>query len=275
MSCEYLNLGQADYFYGECSGLNEDICLQLLNEVMSSKSCRSETLAFLVKVWKTNKVDCSGINLKILMTEKKVADSSILSWFISNGCIVGNSDVSLAIQCLADKKSFEFKLLLRNCDHADKDRLCLEALKANKMSFLCHLLNEGAALPSYYDVVINRLLMSKNFSGVETVIKLLDKSCFEKMDLSSLLANNLFNQHHLIKIFIEAGVSPNGKKSPIVTVMGMTHLKLEMQVELVCLLLRCGANCSQLSQTSRLGNTPLHVATELSLKLDGKFLGAF
>ena len=247
----------------------EDACLQLLNEVMNSKSCRSETLAFLVKVWKTKKLDCSGINLKILITEKKVSDSNILSWFIGNGCIVGSSDVFLAIQCLADKKSSEFKLLLRNCDHADKDQLCQEALKANKMTFLCHLLNEGAALPNDYELVINRLLVSKNFTGVETVIKLLDRESFEKMDLSSLLTNNLYNQHKLIKMFIEAGVSPNGKKSPIVTVMGMNHLKPEVQVELVCVLLRYGANCSQLSQASRVNSTPLHVATELSLKVQG------
>ena len=234
---------------------------------MSRKSCRSETLAFLTKVWKTKKVDCTGVNLRVLLTEKKVSDMSTLSWFLASGIIVDGSDIQTAIQCLADKKVESFKLLLGKCDHIDKDLLCQETLKARKMSFLLHLLNEGAALPKDHEAIIHQLLSSKNFSGVETVVKLLSRECFEKMDLSSLLLTNLVHHHKLIGMFIEAGVSPNGRKPPIVTVMGLTHLKAEAQVELVCLLLKCGASCAQLSQTARFTTTPLHVATELSLKI--------
>lgn len=262
----HTSLDLCDFFYDECAGLDNVECLQLLKEALNRKNCRSETLAFFAKVWKSKKVDCTGINVKVLLTEKKVSDVSILSWFLAHGVAVDSTDVRIAIQCLSDKKVESFKLLLRECDHFDKDSLCQETLKARKISFLLYLVELGAALPNDHEAIMNQLLAAKNFSGVETVLKLLSKESLETLDLSSLLQTNLVHRHNLITMFIEAGVNPNGRKPPIVTVMGMNHLKPEAQIELVCLLLKNGASCSQLSQTSRFTTTPLHVATELSLK---------
>ena len=261
----------ADFFYDECSELSEEECLQLLKVLMSHRSCLSETMNFVSKVWKNKKVNCSGVNMKILLTEKKVSEPSTLSWFLSCGVIVDNSDIRICTQCLADKKVESFKVLLSKCDHVDKDSICQEALRAGKINFLLHLISEGATLPSDHETLFNQLLSSKNFSGAETVLKLLSRESAEKLDLSSLLQNNLVYHRSLISKLIDAGVNPNGKNPPIVSVMRMTHLKPEMQVELVCLLMKCGANCNQLSQTTHVNTTPLHVATELSLKV-GKYL---
>ena len=261
-----LYLGHSEFFYEECAGLAEESCLQLLNEVMGRKRCRSNALEFLTKAWESKKVDCSEIKLKTLLTDKTVSDSNVLSWFLESGVVVDRSDIQLAIQCLPDGRVESFKLLLGKCKHVDKDYLCRESWKAKKILFVVELLNEGAALPKEYEAIISRLLSSKKFEGVEAVLNLLSREQVERLDLAKLLSTNLVYSDRLLTMFIDYGVNPNAKKSPVVTLWNSTHLKAEARVKLICLLLKCGANCNQLSYIPTYDTSPLHVATELSLK---------
>ena len=269
-----LFLDHPEFFYEECAGLAEDSCLQLLNEVMGRKCCQSDELKFFTMAWESKKVNCSEIKLKTILTDKTVSDSNILSWFLESGVVVDRSDIQLAIQCLPDRRVESFKLLLGKCKHVDKDHLCRDSWKAKKVSFVVELLKEGAALPKEYEAIISRLLSSKIFEGVEAILNLLSREQVEKLDLAKLLSTNLVYSDRLLTMFIDYGVNPNAKKSPVVTVWNLTHIKAEARVKLICLLLKCGANCSQLSQIATHDTSPLHVATELSLKA-GKLISIY
>lgn len=238
---------------------------------MKRKDCRSVVLTFLmVKAWTVKKIDCSEISLKSLIVDKRVTNTNLIARFLESGVLVSVGDVHTAIQYFPDTGLDSIKLLLSNCEGADKTYLCQEALKAKKMSFVMYLVEEGASILSDHEVILHELLKIENFDGVKIILKLLSKDTVEKLDLAGLLEANLFLNPDLIAMFIQAGVNPNGKKSPIAAVMGLNHLKLETQVQLVCLLIKCGADFYQLNQTARGNTTPLHVATELSLKI-GKY----
>ena len=75
----------------------------------------------------------------------------------------------------------------------------------------------------------------------------------------------------MIKMLIKIGLNPNGRgrRTPIAVVMSKQHLTISERIELICLLLENGEDCSHLHQTSK-SSTPLHVATELALQ-SGKF----
>lgn len=251
----------------ECSALADDSCVTILLYLMKRKDCTSDVLMFLMmKIWQSKKIDCSGVNMKALIVDKEVTNPKLIARFLGSGVVVTMGDLHDAIHYFPDDNLDSFKLLLYKCEKADLTRLCRESLKANRTSFVLYLIEKGASLPKEHEMMLHCLLELKNFDGVKAILKLLSKQTIEKIDLARLLETNLVLDHDLIEMLINAGVNPNGKKSPITTVMSLHYLKPESQVALVCLLIKCGADISQLSLTARGSTTPLHVATELTLK---------
>ena len=90
----------------------------------------------------------------------------------------------------------------------------------------------------------------------------------DKLDLASLMDSNIINCPETIKVLIDAGLSPNGRgrRTPIAVVMGKGDLTLSKKIELMCLLLENGEDCSHLCHASKSSTTSLHVATELALQ---------
>ena len=259
---------QLPLIYRECSALPEDSCLAVLQDLMKRKDGTSSVLMFLMmKAWKSKKIDCSSISLLSLIVDKGITNQKLLSVFLDSGVLVSAGDVHAAICHFPDANLGSFKLLLCKCEKVDKTDLCQDALKEKRLSFVLYLIENGAHLPKDHEMMIRCLLKLKRFDGVKMILKLLSKEAIKRIDLAKLLETNLVSDHSLIEELISAGVNPNWKKTAITAVMGLQDLKLGSRIKLVCLLINCGADFNQLTHARGNTTTPLHVATELSLKL--------
>ena len=251
--------------YQECQALVEDSCVKVLFIIMKSKDCKSDVLEFLMmKAWKSKKVDCSKISMRALIVDKRVIHPKLISRFLELGVVVSVGDVSAALSYFSDSDLDSFKCLLARCEEADRTDLCQQALKKKLMSFVLHFIEVGASLQNVEKILCS-LLELKQFEKIKVVLKQINKETIEKLNLASLLETDFVMYYDLIEKFLDAGISPNGKKSPIVTVMNLSHLKPDIKIELICLLIKYGADINQLCQSSR-DTTPLHVATEISLR---------
>ena len=260
-------IGKTELFSHECHDLPRPSRKKLLHSLLTENDCKSSLLRFLmIVIWEPNTVDCSQVKMKTLLVDKKVTDQVLLKRFLESGTPVVGSDIQDAIQCLSTNDIESFRLLASHCADSDLDKLCSEAYKAKKMSFVWYLIERGAKF-SDGNMLLLGLLKSKDFEQAKVLVKNLSKESLSTLDLATLLeTTNLVHDPELIEILINSGVSPNGKKSPIASVFNQQHLSTVDKIKLAAILIQCGVDCNQLCQLSSGSTTPLHVATDLALK---------
>lgn len=252
----------------ECKTLSEKSCRALLQLLLSKPGCRSQLLSFLLmQAWENKKVDCSSVQLKTLLVEKKVTNPNLLQRFIEFGAVVQSGDVCLAIQNLSSDDIGVFKLIVSKCQEFDKNDACSEAAAANKILFVLHLVELGASLPEDGIKLFKEAVKLKQFEGARLLVKFFSKEALESLDLAVLLeTTSLIFDVKLVETLITAGVCVTGKKSPVVVVMQSNLLDVSAKIDILSLLIERGADCKQLCQTCHKTTTPLHVATELALQ---------
>ena len=248
-----------------------DICLTMLMETMSMPECKQIHLEFLVnEVWNNVEVSVSAVTLKNLIMEKAITSASLLQWFLDRGLHMSKEDVIMAMTTLTAEQIDLFKLIVAKCKHTDLDELCAVAVNIKRTMFVLNLVEQGASLPCPSSKLLLQALKAKDYNGAMALVKLFKtKGTIDTLNLASLMNNSseIIKSPDLIKALIKIGVDPNekGGKTPIAIVMGK-NLTPSKTIDIVCLLMDNGEDCSHLCQTSKTRTTPLHVATELALK---------
>ena len=239
--------------------------------MLGRENCKEPVLKFLMLYsWETLPVDCSKVVVKTLLVDIKVKDGKLLSRFLDCGAPVAQSDIQSAIRSLSSDNIEVFKVLLSKCEKVDLNKLCYEAFEMNKPAFALHFIEQGAKLSGDVHKLLLKLLKQKNFDGAKALLKFFTEEMLTNLDLASLLETDLVHNHEMIEMLIKLGLNPNGKKPPISTVMNLPYLSVKDQIGVICLLIRCGANCNQLCKSARGNAGPVHVATELALR-SGEF----
>ena len=248
-----------------------DICLTMLMETMSMPECKQIHLEFLVnKVWNNVEVSVSTVTLENLIMGKAITSTSLLQWFLDRGLHLSKEDVIMAMTTLTAEQVDLFKLIVAKCKHTDLDELCTVAVEVKRTIFVLNLVEQGATLPCPTSELLLQALKAKDYNGAMALVKLFKtKGTIGTLNLASLMnnSNEIMKSPDLIKALIKNGVDPNeeGGKTPIAIVMGR-NLTPSETIDIVCLLMDNGEDCSHLCQTSKTRTTPLHVATELALK---------
>ena len=248
-----------------------DICHTMLMETMSMPECKQIHLKFLVnKVWNNVEVSVSTVTLENLIMEKAITSASLLQWFLDRGLHLSKEDVIMAMTTLTAEQIDLFKLIVAKCKHTDLDELCAVAVNIKCTMFVLNLVEQGASLPCPSSELLLQALKAKDYNGAMALVKLFKtKGTIDTLNLASLMNNSseIIKSPDLIKALIKIGVDPNeeGGKTPIAIVMGK-NLTLSATIDIMCLLMDNGEDCSHLCQTSKTRTTPLHVATELALK---------
>ena len=251
-----------------------DICLTMLIETMSVPECKQVHLEFLVnKVWNNVEISVSEVTLENLIRDKAITSTSLLQWFLDRGLSLSKEDVKMAMINLTTEQIDLFKLIVAKCKHTDLDELCTVAVhvcSVNCTKFVLNLVEQGASLPCPSSELLLQALKAKDYDGALALVKIFkSKGTIGTLSLASLMYNsdNIIKCPDLIKALIKNGVDPNKKegKTPIAIVMGKGLTPPET-IDIVCLLVDSGEDCSHLCQTSKTKTTPLHVATELALK---------
>ncbi len=234
----------------------------LIQAVLKHKHKKS-ALPYLASIWETKKIDCSSLSLRYIIIDKKIFDQRTISWLIACGLSISNDDFEIIIKYLPNNNSDTFSMLIGKLESLDKNYACQESFKLKKISFVAKLLQQGAPRPTDCQSLLKELITAKNFGDVKEMISnYFTKEDLQTLDLGGLLETILVKKSELISMLIHAGVNPNGKKSPIATVMKSELLGNEQKMELICLLIKLGADYKQLTLAYQYATTPLHVATE-------------
>ena len=245
-----------------------DFCNKVLLEILSRPECKEAHLEFLVsKMWNEKKINVSKVTLKQLV-DKGITSASLLQRFLELGLPLSKEDIMMAIKELKHSQVHLFKHIAAKCDPGDIDELCQTAVSAKRMTFVLNLVERGAKLPSHGSDMLFQALKIKDYDGALFLAKKFTKATMDKLDLSTLMETNIIYCTELIKVLVESGLSPNGRrrKTPAATVMGRTDILLKKKIELLCLLIDVGEDCNHLSNLGKSATTPLHVATDLALQ---------
>ncbi len=252
----------------ECKGLSQESRQKILQQVIAHQHCKPPLLDFLMlEAWEAGSVDCSKVQLKALLGDKRVTKFEVLKRFLDSGMPVLENDLSCAVQSLSGDDIATFKLILSKCAKFDQNKLCNEATSCNKTMFVLHFVELGAKFPGDCTKLFNNALKANDFDSAMVLVKSFTPEMLQKLDLGVLLkTTNLVASAELIKLLLEMGVGCNSKPFPIVAVMNQAT-NLQEKIEAICVLIEGGVDCKQLCRTSpKSTTTPLHVATELALK---------
>lgn len=245
----------------ECKQLPARKCAKLLGLLLNHEDCKAPLLTYLLfEVWQAKDINCSGVQLKVLLEDKKLRDEKLLTRFLELKVPVSLEDVRLAIHCLSPADINIFKLICAKCVGLDVNAMYHEALSLNKDAFSLHFIKSDG-------LKIFMATLEKDFHTAKNLFEVLDKDVFSSVELSLLFdKTDLFKDVELIRLLIMAGVKLHGKAPLIPMVMNTPLLKLKDKIEIMCILLENGVECKQLCLTAQRSTTPLHVATDLALK---------
>ena len=251
----------------ECKILPREDRRKLLQQVIPQPCCKSSLLDFLMlEAWEARGVDCSKVQLKTLLVDKRVTKPEVIQRFVNSGVPVREEDLSCAIQTLPADDVVTFKLIASKCANFDESKLCEEAVSCNKTPFVVYFVERGAKLPGDSARLFSEALKANDFDGATFLVKSFTSDMIKQLDLGVLLkTTNLVTSTELMKLLLKMGISYTVKTSPVVAVMNRT-LNLREQIEAISMLIEGGVDCKQLCLTSPKSTTPLHVATELALK---------
>ena len=250
-------------------------CNKVLLEILTRPECKEAHLEFLMNKmwiqntkWKGKEVDVSKVTFKQLVIDRDITSSSILQRFLELGMPLSKEDIKLAIKSLRPKQVHLFKFIAAKANPDDLDELCQAAISASRMTFVLNLVEKGAKLPSHGSELLFKALKTEDYDGALALARKFTKATMDKLDLASLMDTNIIYCPELVKVLVETGLSPNGRgrKTPIAVVSGKVALSLAKKIELMCLLVDVGEDCSHLSHLGKSSATPLHVATELALQ---------
>ena len=245
-----------------------DFCNKVLIEILSRKECQEAHLEFLVsKMWNEKEINVSKVTLRRLIVDREITSESLLQRFLELGLPLSKEDIKMAITSLKPNQSHLFRFIIAKCNTDDLDELCQAAVSANRMTFVLHLVERGAKLPSHGSDLLIHALKAEDYDGALALAKKFTKASTDKLDLASLMDSNIVNCPELIKVLVDTGLSPNGRgrKTPIAVIMGKA-ISITKKIDMVCLLLEVGEECSHLSHIGKSTTTPLHVATEVALQ---------
>ena len=245
-----------------------EFCNKVLVEILSRKECKQAHLEFLVsKMWNEKEIDVSKVTLKQLIVDREVTNESLLQRFLELGLPLTKEDVKMAITRLKTGQLHLFRFIIAKCNTDDLDELCQAAVNANRMTFVLYLVERGAKLPSHGSDLLMHALRAEDYDGALALARKFTKATTDKLDLAALMDSNIVNCPELIKVLVQIGLSPNGrgKRTPIAVVMGKA-ISITKKIDMICLLLEVGEECSHLSHIGKSTTTPLHVATELALQ---------
>ena len=252
-----------------------DFCNEMLMEILSRPECKQTHLEFLVSdMWKEKKINVSKVTLKQLIEDRAITSASLLQRFLELGLPLNKGDMKTAIHCLRANQVHLFNFIVVKCNPDDLDELYQAAMKAKRIMFVLNLVKQGAkVLPGHGSELFSHVLKTEGYDGAVALAKKLTKATMEKLDLASFMDSDIVNCPELIKVLIDNGLSPNGsgRKTPIAVVMGKA-ITWSKKIELICLLLEKGEDCSHLCHVGKTSTTPLHVATEVALKSGRRFV---
>lgn len=255
-----------------CESLPLVSCNKILQLLLPRPNCKAPLLSYLLlELWPSRNIDCSTVQMKTLLQEKRITEEKLLARFMLLGVVVYVEDVRLAMRCLSPTNIAAFSQICGCCQQLDVNLLCREALALQKMAFVLHFIKMGAAFPEDGCKMFMEALKAKDFTTAKNLIDLMDKKVFEEMELGHLLDNtNLGFNTDLVELLIKAGVKlHHGKSLPIPVVMTSQIIHGADKIKVLSVLVERGVNCNQLCRTAQRQTTPLHVATDLAIKYDG------
>ena len=248
-----------------------DLCNELLLEILSRPECKESHLEFLIRqMWNEKDISVSNVSIKKLVVDRDITSASLFQRFLELGLHVGKEDIYMAIETLRANQVHLFKFIAAKANTADLDELCQAAVSSNRMTFVVNFVELGAKLPGNGEELLKQALDTEDYDAAIALGKLLPKDIVEKLNLSSLMDINILNCPELIKVLLQSGLNPNGRggKHPIELIMVKCDSSPKKIIDLVSILLESGADCNHLCEASKasITSTPLHKATELSLK---------
>lgn len=252
-----------------CEGLPLASCNKILQLSLPRPSCKAPLLSYLLlELWPSKNIDCSTVQMKTLLQEKKIMEEKLLARFMQLGVVVCVEDVRLAMRCLSPANIAAFSQICGRCKQLDVNSLCREALALRKMAFVLHFIKMGAAFPEDGCKMFMEALKSKDFMTAKNLVNLMDKRVFAEMELGDLLeSTSLGFDTDLVELLIKTGVKlHHGKSLPIPVVMNSQFLNGADKIKVLSVLVERGVNCNQLCRTAQRQTTPLHVATDLAIK---------
>ena len=255
----------------ECKNLVPDYRQKLLHQVIAHDHSKPSLINFLMlEAWKAGTVNCSQVQLQTILSDKRVTKFEVLERFLNFGTRVLEDDLSCAVRVLPNNAIDSLKLMASKCSKFDRNKLCQEASTYNKMDFVLLFVALGATLLGDCTGLLKQALQISDFDNAAVFTKSILTEAIQELDLGVLLkTTNLVASSKMIQLLMEKGISYSSKNSPMVAVMGLP-LSLQEKVEAIGILIENGVDCKQLCQTTAKTTTPLHIATELALKLGKK-----
>ena len=206
--------------------------------------------------------NASSIKLSQLL-KRRFNDRYLLAVLFQMGMEVKREDVPVAIETLKNNEA-PLDLILSKSKPSFLDYPCKLALDEKNMIAVFFLIKHGATPPS---ALVELLIQAKQFDTAKMLLRIPGIIKPDKFDLGMVMSD--IAQHpDLIQELIKVGANPDGcnVKKPLVEIMKLTHLPYDKKINLLCLLLKNGANCTHLCHSSQHTTTPLHVATNLALE---------
>ena len=246
--------------------MQPDFCNKVLAEIISRPECMQSHLEFLIcTIWNVKELDVSMVQLKQLIVDKAITSATLFQRFLELGLILTKEDIKMAMNCLKDNQMHLFTYIAARSNPGDLNELCQAAVRANRMTFMLNFIEQGAKLPLDGSELLMQALKNKDYDVALALAKMFTKDMVDKLDHALLMDSNIVNCPEIVKVLIHAGLDPNGKggKTPIAMIMDKVTSMSKKKIELVCLLLDNGADCSHICKSS---TTPLHKATEVALR---------
>lgn len=250
-------------------------CTELLLNLLKQPDVKDVHVKFLVTempICSTQPYfDGSKVDISVLI-RKKFIHRKILEVLFQCGMKVKHKDLDVAVENFS---TISLTVLDDMCTHFDGNPL--EALKAvfqsamklKKITVVHHVLKKGCKLHCPSQEILTLAFQKDRADIAES---LLPSCTLSEVDLGQLMSTKLINHPQLILKMIDAGVNPNGlgERRPLAEVQQQTSLTLNRRMDLICLLLEKGCDCTDLCAGSKIHTTPVHVATRIGLE-SGKF----
>ena len=253
-----------------CEHVKSGFCTELLLNLLNHKNAKPTHVRILLEIpIHAPKPHFDGTKVAVsLLIKKKLVDDKILNYLFQCGMNVEESDIKLVVATLSGDSTSVLDVL---CKHFKGDLpsilgvVCPIAMKTKKIRLVLCLLKKGCKLPCTSQEALT-LALQKDFPDIAE--SLLPFCRLSEVDLGQLMSTctNLVNYQQLIVKMIDGGMNPSGlgEQKPLAEVLKVSNIG--KKVELICLLLRRGCDCTQLCSTSKFPTTPVHVATTIGLE---------
>ena len=219
-----------------------DFCNSVLLEILPRPECKDVHLEFLIsKALKDRGIDVSMLSLNQLIKEKDITSASLLQRFLELGLPLSKEDIMMAMKTLKPNQMHLFKPIASKANPEDLHDLCQAALTSDRMLFVANLVEQGARIPGHGSEPLMQAVCNKDYNALIALAKCFPKDTLDKLGFIGFII---------------------GKA-----------MSLPRKIELLSVLLEKGADCNHLCEAGKAStsSTPLHVATELSLKAGKSF----